>query len=192
MPDGGLPTTLPENVVEVERTKERFVFCEEAKSADVLPFDFIVGSGGGVPLRHFHLHQHETFRCVSGELTVHLKDGDRVLKAGESIDLPPGTIHALSNDGSIEVVCEVEYRPAGRNEDFLKIMSALERKLGREPGMLDIAPFILDVGIYIEGPPPWLQKALFIPLRWIAITLGRKKAALDAAAELYGRPFSWD
>lgn len=183
---------VAENVVELERSKERFVFRDAEKTADVLPFDFVVGPGGGMALAHLHLHQHEIFRCVSGALTVHLKDGPRILEPGQSVDLPPGTVHSFSNDGAVDAVCHVEYRPAGRNEDWLKIMSALERKLGRQPGMLDIAPFILDVGMYVDGPPPWMQRALFSVLRVVAIALGRKKAALEAAAEVYGRPFTWD
>jgi len=179
------------NTVEIPRTKERFVFRDSPATDDVLAFEFIVGPGGAFPLRHYHDQQSETFHCVSGELTVHLDAGDRVLCQGDEIELSPGTMHAFSNRGDVDAVCEVAYRPAGLNAPWLRIYSALEQHLGREPGLLDIAPFIGRVGIYIEGPPRWGQIALFAVLGPIATLLGRKRRALAAAEAVYGRPFTW-
>ena len=187
-----MPTRLSENVVENARNGERFVFRPATGGTDALPFDFVVKAGGGMTLKHRHLDQNEWFRCVSGELTVLLEDSERVLRPGEEIVIPPGAVHAFCNRGAVETVCDVEYRPAGRNEDWLKIVNAIETKTGREPSLLDIAPFILDVGIFIEGPPIALQRMLFAVLRVVATALGRKKAGLAAATELYGRPFVWD
>lgn len=192
MAEGSGAGKLPENVVENERTGERIVFREPVGGGVVLPFDFVVRPAGGVAMRHFHANQRELFRCQSGELTVHLEKGDRVLRAGEELELSPGMMHAFTNRGSVDAVCYVEYRPAGRNEAWLKLINAIERKLGREPGLLDLAPFIGDVGIYIEGPPVWAQRAMFAGLRVVATLLGKKRAGLAAASELYGRPFAWD
>jgi hypothetical protein len=74
----------------------------------------------------------------------------------------------------------------------LKLVNAIERKLGREPNLLEIAPFIGDVGLFIEGPPRVVQVVLFSVLRVVATALGKKRAGLAAASELYGRPFTWD
>ena len=58
--------------------------------------------------------------------------------------------------------------------------------------MLDIAPFINDVDIYIDGPPVWVQRALFgLVLRPVALLLGRKRWLLERAREAYGRPVDW-
>lgn len=182
---------LPDNVVVNANAKERFVFDRARTTAAVLPFDFIVGPGGGLPMKHVHDRQHETFRCVSGELTVLLDKDERILRPGEVIDLPPGTVHAFANRGAVDAVCAVEYRPAGRNEEWLKVVNAIEARNGKPPGILDIAPFILDVGIFIQGPPRWVQVALFSVLRVVANLLGRKRAGLAAAEAVYGRPFQW-
>lgn len=172
--------------------KEHFVFHGTgAGGADVLAFDFVVGVGGGVPMRHHHLHQEEVFRVKRGELTVHLGGGDRVVRAGEEITIAPGTMHAFTNQGDVDVVCDVEYRPAGRNEQWLKLTNALEAKLGRELGLLDIAPFLGDVGLFIEGPPVAVQRVLFAMCKVVAIALGKRRIALAAAREAYGPGFSW-
>lgn len=193
MGDGavGESIALPENVVVNARTKERFEFDRSRSDEAALCFGFVVGPGGGLPMRHVHEGQREVFRCVSGELTVHLSSGDRALTPGDELHIAPGELHAFVNRGSVDAVCEVEYLPAGRNEDWLKIVNAIERVHGREPGLLDLAPFILDVGIFIDGPPRWAQVALFKLLRPIAVAMGRERSALAAAQAVYGRPFTW-
>jgi hypothetical protein len=142
-------------------------------------------------MRHHHLHQGELFRVKRGELTVHLKAGDKVVRAGEELVLAPGEVHAFTNAGAVEVECHVEYRPAGKNEAWLKLANALTAKLGRDPGLLDIAPFLGEVGMYLEGPPPWLQRVLFAVLGTIATWMGKKRAGLAAAREAYGDDFRW-
>lgn len=193
MGDGavGESIALAESVVVNARTKERFEFDRARSSDAALWFSFAVGPGGGIPMRHVHEHQRETFRCLSGELTVHLAGGDRALKPGDELHIAPGEVHAFVNRGAVDAVCEVAYFPAGRNEAWLKVVNAFERVHGREPGLLDIAPFILDVEIFIVGPPRWAQVALFKLLKPLAVALGRDRAALAAAAAVYGRPFTW-
>ncbi|MDB4931115.1 MAG: hypothetical protein JWM10_3599 [Myxococcaceae bacterium] len=67
-----------------------------------------------------------------------------------------------------------------------------ERATGREPGEHDLAPFINDFDIYIDGPSVWVQRALFgWVLRPVAVLMGRKRRLLDNAREAYGRPVDW-
>ncbi len=182
---------LPEDVVEMPHHKERIVFRERDPAGERIAFDFFLGPGGGVPTVHCHGAQSETLHCVRGEITVLLGDERKVLRAGDRCDLPPGTFHALANETEQEVFCRVEYRPAGKSEAWLKMTGALIRAEGREPGMLDVAPFINDVGFYIPGPPAWAQRALFHVLKPIAILLGRRRRLLDLARATYGASFEW-
>jgi len=176
-------------VVENARFGERFVFGPATKGAFV--FDFFVAPKSGMPMMHTHAKQTEVFRCRRGEVTVLLADGTKVLRPGDEVELAPGTFHAFENRGDVEVECEVEYRPAGRSREWLLLTNALERATGREPGLLDLAPFILDVDIFIKGPPIWMQRAIFGALRPIATLLGRRERALRLAAEMYGPAFAW-
>jgi mannose-6-phosphate isomerase-like protein (cupin superfamily) len=182
---------LNENLVENPLQKETFRFRPGDSSPEALRFDFEVGPGGGMEMLHQHLHQRETFRCISGRLTVLLGDGERTLEPGQEVVIEAGQTHGFVNRGDEPVVCDVAYLPAGRNEDWLKIITAVQRVTGKEAGVLDLAPFILDVGLFIVGPPIWAQRLLFGVLRPIAKLLGRDKAALAAAATVYGRPFTW-
>jgi quercetin dioxygenase-like cupin family protein len=190
----GSKPLLSEREAAAPSSGERFVFTRTGAETggEVLAFDFFVAPRGGVPMKHLHDRQAEVFRCVRGELTVTVAGETRKLRPGEEVVLAPGTVHSLVNEGVDEVKCEVEYRPAGRNEAWFKIMSGFVWKHGRDPSVLDLAPFINDVDIYVAGPPRWLQRALFgWLLKPLAIVLGRRERMLAAASEAYGRPFAW-
>lgn len=195
MPDGSVPSpdsrSIRDGVVEIPLRHERIVFKEAPPGEDVCPFEFTLGKAGSVPLLHCHSRQDEIFRCRHGVLTIDLPGGRRTVGPGEELVVAAGTIHALYNDGDEQAVCDVEYRPAGRSREWLEISSAVMNESGKDLGLLDVAPFILDVGFFIAGPPRWLQTALFWVLRPVAIALGKKRAALRAAEEHYGRPFTW-
>lgn len=105
--------------------------------------------------------------------------------------IPSGTVHSLANQGDVQTVCDVEYRPAGRNRDWFQLIGAAIATTGKEPGLFDLSPFIGDVGIYIEGPPVPAQRALFAVLKPLAILLGRRRRMLRMASDYYGRAFTW-
>lgn len=185
-----VPERWPENVAFNTRTGERFEFHPDSTDEE-LRFELVTAPGGGIEELHQHVVQSETFRCVSGELTVLLADGERTLAPGESIDLPAGAAHGFVNRGDVNSVCEVAYRPAGKNEDWLKLVSAIEHVRGRQPGLFDLVPFIGDVGIYLAAMPVWLQRVLFSALKGPAVLIGKRRAGLAATAKVYGRPLTW-
>jgi hypothetical protein len=46
--------------------------------------------------------------------------------------------------------------------------------------------------LHIDGPPVWMQRALFgWVLRPVALLIGRKRRLLDTARETYGRLIDW-
>lgn len=52
------------------------------------------------PPPHFHNSLKESFLIVEGEMEFFINGEIRVLKAGESIDIPPNTLHTFSNKSS--------------------------------------------------------------------------------------------
>jgi quercetin dioxygenase-like cupin family protein len=45
----------------------------------------------------WHSHDyHKVLYCLRGSIVFHTRDGDRPLKAGERLDIPPGTEHAAT------------------------------------------------------------------------------------------------
>lgn len=191
MGDGTVSALLPDNIVENKQQGERFVFRADRNDA-VCAFDFIVSPKGGMPMLHCHAKQSEIFRCKSGRLTVLGKNkSERAIGPGEELRLGPGEMHAFVNRGDVDVVCEVEYRPAGRNEQWLKVVNAPVALEGRAPTLLDLGPFIGDVDMFIDGPPVFVQRALYAVLRVLGTALGKKKQMLDAASRVYGKPITW-
>ncbi|MEZ5239194.1 MAG: cupin domain-containing protein [Microthrixaceae bacterium] len=171
---------------------EHFRFLSDPGDSDHLVFDFVVDPGGGVPLRHQHADQEEVYRCRSGRLHLMIGEAEQVLEPGAEATVPRGAVHSLENRGEDPVVCEVEYRPAGRNREWFKLQGAFMAETGREPGTLDLAPFLGDVGIFIEGPPVTAQKLLFaLVLKPVAIALGRRRRMLRFARARYGEEFTW-
>ncbi len=72
--------------------------------------------GGGRPPLHRHPAQHERFEVLEGELHVRLGRRRRVLAAGEVLDVPAGTPHAMHGAATVRW----EVRPALTTERFLE------------------------------------------------------------------------
>lgn len=171
---------------------ERFVYRSPQSQTDRFVFDFFLAPGGGVEREHLHLLQTETFRCRAGRLSVTLDGEPSTIGPGETLTIEPGTAHTLRNTDHPEVHCEVEYSPAGRNREWFQLIGAYTKKFDKEPSLLDLGPFIGDVGIYIPGPPVLVQRVLFrYVMRPLGILLGRRRKMLAAAREEYGPSFAW-
>lgn len=66
-------------------------------------YDLMLGetpSGVQGPPPHFHTSYKEAFLIVEGEMEFFLNGEVRVLKSGESIDIPPKSLHTFSNKSS--------------------------------------------------------------------------------------------
>lgn len=182
---------LSENEFGFPPTGERFVLRSDPGDTDRFAFDFYVAPGGGVKDNHRHAKQSESLRCMSGTLDITVDGDPRRLVAGDEVVLPPGTLHTLVNLGDAEVHCQVEYRPAGRNREWFQMIASYIARTGKEPGLLDLAPFLPDVDLYLNVPV-WLQRgALKGFIGPLAILLGRRRRMLAYATEAYGRPFTW-
>ncbi len=185
---------LPFDVVENPVSGERIVFTETGadSAGERLRFDFFVRPGGGVPVAHRHSGQHEHMRCVRGALQVTLDGTDVVLGPGDELTIEPGTTHQMANRGDVEAMCEVEYRPAGRNEEWFRLLHGFAYRHGHDPSLLDLAPFLPAMGILVPKPPEVPQRILIgYVLRPLAILLGRRRRMLHTAQEVYGRPIGW-
>lgn len=180
-----------ETVFDFPVTGEHFVLTSEVSDQSRLTFEFRVDPGGGVPQNHRHCGQRELMHCVSGTLDVTVDGTPTTLCAGDTVELEAGTLHTLVNRGDDEAYCHVEYQPAGRNREWFQLIAAAQYHTGRDPGLLDIAPFVNDVDILLAGPA---APQRFV-LRWfigpIANLLGRRRKMLAIATDVYGREFTW-
>ena len=73
------------------------------------------------PTPHFHPSQDEHFEVLEGSLALRVGHEHRTVPAGESFDIPAGTVHTM---GPARVAARErwEVRPALRTEEFLTQM----------------------------------------------------------------------
>lgn len=79
------------------------------------------------PPLHVHPHQAESFHVRRGTLAVWCGRERLELAAGESLTVAPGTPHTFAPAGEAEVEVQVDFRPAGEMEGFLRGLWALAR-----------------------------------------------------------------
>ncbi|MGI8579407.1 MAG: cupin domain-containing protein, partial [Solirubrobacteraceae bacterium] len=68
--------------------------------------------GGFAGVEHVHPHQHEHFEVLTGHAAFSIEGAERVLGAGETIEVPAGTQHTFRNAGEDEMRVLFEFRPA--------------------------------------------------------------------------------
>ncbi len=68
--------------------------------------------GSPLPQAHLHPAQSERFDVHEGALAFLVDGVERTVRAGESIELPPGSVHQAHNPGGVPVVasCGVAQR----------------------------------------------------------------------------------
>lgn len=170
---------------------ERFTFRATASetNGELLSFDLELTPDGAVPGPHVHPHQEERFEVVAGEMSF-LKGARSVTaRAGETVIVPPGTIHRFKNVGGTKAHVRVEVRPALNMEGLLETAVALARE-GRTNGRgmphpLDLALFMRAFETEVKAPfvPAGVARAVMAPLAWVARRrgLGRRYVRLATA-----------
>lgn len=180
----------PGEVIVNRVTGERVEFLATATTTagERLRFAFTVRPRGYLPVKHLHPTQDETFVVDRGELQVAIGAGTRALARGQSLTIRRGQPHQWWNKTDAEVSLEVEFRPAGRTEEFLEQYFGL-CNLGRSrpdgtPPFLQIMAWANEYELYVAGPPVGLQRVMGAVLGRFARLLGYRAydPALSAAA----------
>ena len=78
-----------------------------------------------------HHHRAEHWVVVSGTALVQLGDEERLLIENQSVDIPKGTVHRLSNPGKIPVeIIEIQSGPYLEEDDIVRFDDVYGRKVG--------------------------------------------------------------
>lgn len=98
--------------VEVERT---------AAETDGELLEFIVAGRprGFLAQPHLHTRQSERFEVLFGSMELKRGGDTHILAAGDSMEVPAGTVHRQRAAGSADGRIRVQVRPAGRTHEFL-------------------------------------------------------------------------
>jgi quercetin dioxygenase-like cupin family protein len=129
---------------------------------ELLAWELRLDPGGRVPSSHAHPEQEERFTVVSGRLRLRIGRGTIIAGPGDTVAVPPRTVHSFANIGRIPVLVMVETRPALRMEQLLETaaaMAAEQRSTSRLlPNPIQLALFMRDFDREVSAPylPPGL------------------------------------
>lgn len=122
----------------------------------VLDWELLLAPGGRVPSSHAHPEQTETFTVVDGRIRFRVGWRRMTLTTGQSVRIPPGTVHHFANAGRTPVRVTVESRPALAMEELLETAAALAQEqhaAGRAlPRPLELALFMADFEREVRAP----------------------------------------
>ena len=79
------------------------------------------------PPAHFHPAQAEHFEVLAGSITTLVDGSERVLAAGDAIDVPAGTVHQMWNAGEEPARMLWRTMPAGRTLAWFEALDAFQR-----------------------------------------------------------------
>lgn len=171
------------DVIENPATGQRLTFLATARdtAGEVFRAEGAFPPGGFAGVEHIHPHQDEHFEVLAGRAAFQVDGRERVLGAGETIDVPAATKHTFRNAGDDEMRVLFEFRPAlDSTERFYELYFAFaqESRVNAKamPGLLDIAtvwPSVSEHAV-LAKPPAWVQHLLFRVLAPIARVSGHR------------------
>jgi quercetin dioxygenase-like cupin family protein len=187
---GGITMAVSEQVLDNPISGERITFHKTTADTDgeFLSIDLELSPNGHVPGSHVHPFQEERFEVVKG--TMKFKKGLRTVtaKAGETVVVPPGTVHRFANRSDTTAHVRVEVRPALKMEELFEAAVALAQEgrttTGGMPHPLDLALFMREFEAEVRAPyvPAAFVRAAMAPLVWLA-----RRRGLDSR---YAKPSS--
>jgi quercetin dioxygenase-like cupin family protein len=148
---------------------------------DVLSWELVLAPGGRVPSSHAHPQQEERFTVLEGHLRMRV--GARRLTAGpgETVRIPPGTVHHFANPGARPARVAVQTSPVLNMPEMLRTAAAMARQQHAAarhwPRVADLALFMRDFEREVRAPylPAALVRGV---LRAVASVVRRR--GLDA------------
>jgi quercetin dioxygenase-like cupin family protein/uncharacterized protein YndB with AHSA1/START domain len=115
---------------------------------------------------HVHTRQTERFEVLAGSLELRRGQETHTLVSGETMEVPPGTVHRQRAGGADDGHVRVQARPAGTTHEFLvrlqEMCAAGEFLGGGWPRPLAAARLIRDFGAegHAPRPPVRVQKRI--------------------------------
>lgn len=97
-----------------------------------------------LPPAHLHPQQDERFTVLQGEMWCLVDGVETTVRAGDSIDIPAGSVHQMRNPGAVSAVVTWETRPALRTAEF-HVRMAAARQAGDIPAVLAVLEEFADV-----------------------------------------------
>jgi mannose-6-phosphate isomerase-like protein (cupin superfamily) len=156
-----------------------FSIIESAADTDGrrIEFEITMAPDAQGPPKHFHPRQEEAWKVLEGELSVFVEDGWRTLGEGESLSIPPTTVHTLRNRSGGVVRFRDVHEPA---LDFQDYIEALDREAAAGTMTSRMTPSTLIHGAMV------LHKH-----RTTQLSASRAQRAAETALSLVGRTLGY-
>ncbi len=173
---------------------ERITIREPAAGDAVLAWELELAPGGRVPSSHAHPEQEERFTVLDGQMRFRVGRRRILAGPGDTVLVPPGTVHHFANPSGQPARVAVQTRPALSMQDLLETAAVLaqrqdaaaqrlrrlmppglRRLMPRQiPSPADLALFMQDFEREVRAPylPRPLVRAFTRALAWLATGLG--------------------
>jgi len=149
----------------------RFLRTGEETAGAVFEVEAVLPPGLSGPPAHWHRVEQEEFVVVDGVLRVRIGSAAHDLEAGQSVVVPPGTVHAFSNPSDRPTRIITRETPAGQLQAQFEVLASA----GRVPPLLRLAEVNARHGytFFLRGLPEGPQRLLWRALRGAARLRGR-------------------
>ncbi len=161
--------------------KLQFLVTAEDSKGEMMKVHLWNRAGAQGPPEHLHPGQTETFTILKGTVGYKGKDGEKILKAGQSITAGKNEMHRIWTTGDAPSEVIVEMRPALRSERFLETWYSLavQGKVKKDSTPKSFLQFMTilneyDGESYFAGPPVILQKIMSLVFGGLGKMLGYK------------------
>ena len=153
----------------------------EPQIGDELVWRLHLAVGGRVPSSHAHPAQEERFEILDGRMAFRVNGRRCVATAGQTVVVPPGTVHSFRNAGDVPVLVRVTTSPALEMADLLATASAMARdqhaRGDSRPGLFELALFMRDFEREVRAPylPAPVVRTVMRALARLARAAGRDR-----------------
>jgi mannose-6-phosphate isomerase-like protein (cupin superfamily) len=97
------------------------------KADTALEVEALYDPGGSPPPAHLHPAQAEHFEVLEGTISTRVDGNEGTLEAGDTLDIPAGTVHQMWNAGSDPARVAWRTIPAGRTLEWFAALDAFQR-----------------------------------------------------------------
>lgn len=114
------------------------------------------------PPVHCHPKQTERFQIMEGSVLFTVSGADRILRAGDELEILPGIYHCAYNPDAVPALVLWETRPALRTAEFFQALGRAGRGRARPP-LTEAAAILREYNQEFRPakPPLWLQPLVF-------------------------------
>jgi quercetin dioxygenase-like cupin family protein len=156
---------------------ERITITGPAPAGGELGWELELAPGGRVPASHAHPEQTECFTVLAGQLRFRVGHRRLTARPGDTVRVPPGTVHHFANPFGVPALVAVCTSPALTMQELLMTAAAMAEAqhaaARRLPSPIDLALFMRDFEREVRAP--YLPAALVRAVVRAAARVARRR-----------------